>query len=321
MFFKIYNPPVFQGNLKKENYFEGWYFKHVSSALDHVYSFIPGISLNKEDPHSFVQIINGITGNTVYVTYPVSGFSWDRNKLHIKVGNSVFTDEFINLDIKNGNSTISGRIDYKSLVRYPAKVLSPGIMGWYSFVPFMECKHGIVSANHDLTGSLIVDGELLNFNQGKGYIEKDWGTSFPESWLWIQANNFIDRDTSLYFSVAKIPWLGNYFIGFISFLYYQGKFYMFSTYNNSNISSLKREGNRIFLTIENRHHSLTINVEHNLSGELRAPVSGMMSRRIKESINSKVSVSLSRSGREVYSDSSSRAGTELIEKIFEYFND
>ena len=40
-------------------------------------------------------------------------------------------------------------VTYRS---YPGTIFSPGIMGWYSFVPFMECKHGIVSINHDLTG-------------------------------------------------------------------------------------------------------------------------------------------------------------------------
>jgi len=44
---KLYNPIIFQGNLNKKRYFEGWYFKHVSANLDHVYSFIPGVALTK----------------------------------------------------------------------------------------------------------------------------------------------------------------------------------------------------------------------------------------------------------------------------------
>ena len=63
-------------------------------------------------------------------------------------------------------------------------------MGWYSFVPFMECNHGIVSVNHDLYGEISVNGNVIDFNNGKGYIEKDWGVSFPEAWIWIQSNNF-----------------------------------------------------------------------------------------------------------------------------------
>ena len=81
--------------------------------------------------------------------------------------------------------------------------------------------------NHSLSGILNVNGTLLNFENGKGYIEKDWGTSFPEAWIWMQSNNFSTSDTSFSFSVAKIPWLGKFFIGFISFLYYNKRVFPF----------------------------------------------------------------------------------------------
>jgi len=69
----VFKPEVFQGKLTNKRYFEGWYFKHVSKKLDFVYSFIPGVSLNPENPHAFIQVINGITGYTQYIEYPLSG--------------------------------------------------------------------------------------------------------------------------------------------------------------------------------------------------------------------------------------------------------
>ena len=35
-------------------------------------------------------------------------------------------------------------------------------MGWYSFVPHMECKHGIVSVNHDLKGNININGKSID---------------------------------------------------------------------------------------------------------------------------------------------------------------
>lgn len=78
-------------------------------------------------------------------------------------------------------------------------------MGWYSYVPLMECKHGIVSVNHYLKGKIRINGNSIDLSEGKGYIEKDWGTSFPEVWIWIQSNNFTNPETSFTFSLAKIP--------------------------------------------------------------------------------------------------------------------
>ena len=48
------------------------------------------------------------------------------------------------------------------------------IMGWYYKLPFMECYHGVVSLNHDLKGSLNLNNIHYHFDDGKGYIEKDW---------------------------------------------------------------------------------------------------------------------------------------------------
>ena len=47
-------------------------------------------------------------------------------------------------------------------------------MGWYYKVPFMECYHEVVSLNHDLIGEIKVNNRIFSFDNGKGYIEKDW---------------------------------------------------------------------------------------------------------------------------------------------------
>jgi tocopherol cyclase len=321
MTLRIYNPQIFQGNMKKKNYFEGWYFKHVSSDLNHVWSFIPGISLNDEDPHAFIQVINGITGDSVYVIYPIDRFTYSKDELNLKIGNSEFTDKYISLDINHDNLKIKAELIYHKTTPYPATVFSPGIMGWYSFIPFMECKHGIVSVNHEIEGYISVNNSTTDFKNGKGYIEKDWGTSFPETWIWIQANNFTDRGTSLQFSVAKIPWLGKFFIGFIAFLYYNNRFHLFCTYNHSDISEISHSENSLDLVITNKNYKLRIHAKKSTFGVLRAPVSGKMSRRIKESVDSEVNLSLlDKNDNLLYSDKSKRAGLEIIDTIFDYLN-
>ena len=58
-FYKIFHPAIFQGSLKKKNYFEGWFLKHVTSDGGTVLSIIPGIALNPTDSHAFIQIMDG----------------------------------------------------------------------------------------------------------------------------------------------------------------------------------------------------------------------------------------------------------------------
>ena len=103
MFLKIYKPEIFQGNLKKNNYFEGWYFKHVSSDLEQVWSFIPGVSLTSHDPHAFIQVINGLPEKQIILNIRWNSLPGRRNRLYLKIGDSVFTDKYIDLNIDNEN--------------------------------------------------------------------------------------------------------------------------------------------------------------------------------------------------------------------------
>jgi len=316
---RLYNPEIFQGNLKRKHYFEGWYFKQVTRDQSCTFSFIPGVSLVDNNPHAFIQIMNGFTRSTDYIKYPLEEFTWDKRKLFLKVGSSTFTDRGIILDIENDSIKLAGQIDFSNVIRYPKSILAPGIMGWYSFIPFMECNHGIVSVNHDLKGGISINGNKIDFTEGKGYIEKDWGTSFPEAWIWIQSNNFREHDTSFSFSIAKIPWMGKFFIGFIAFLYLHGKFYLFSTYNKSVVSEIKHDKEAVEITVSNRMNILNIKVIKNSFEELIAPVSGEMSRTIKESVDSEVHLKLlDKSDKLKYEGSGKSVGLEIIEKIFDY---
>jgi hypothetical protein len=192
-------------------------------------------------------------------------------------------------------------------------------MGWYSFVPFMECKHAVVSVNHSLTGTLRVNDKTIDFSGGKGYIEKDWGVSFPAAWIWLQSNNFENPDTSVMLSVAKIPWLGNYFMGFICFLYLNDTFYRFSTYNNSVISRLEYDDNIVQIEISNKEHKIKFSITRKKEGELVAPEHGKMNRMIKESVDSECVVELFdlKSKKVIFEGTGRRAGLEITSNIFE----
>lgn len=319
MSIKIYNPFVFQGNFKKKNYFEGWYFKHTTADQEQTWSFIPGISLNNNDSHCFIQMVDGSSGSSEYIRYPLEKFRFNSKKRLITVHESTFSEYHTEINIDSPDRHIKGRINYSGNIPYSKTIFSPGIMGWYSFVPRMECKHGVISVNHRLSGGLSFNGISLSFDGGKGYIEKDWGTSFPEAWIWIQSNNFSSEETSFFFSIAKIPWLGSFFIGFISFLYFNNRFYKFCTYNGAKVTSIRNEKGRIRITLENKNHILQIDTLRKDYAELKAPSMGEMTRKIKESINSQVSLRLlGPGGKLMFDDTGRAAGVEIIDKMFEY---
>jgi hypothetical protein len=98
-------------------------------------------------------------------------------------------------------------------------------------------------------------------------------------------------------------------------------FFLFNSYNNSKVSQVRYDGNALTISLENKRSILDVKATKKKSGELKAPYSGQMTRRIKESIDSEVHVQIrDRSGQTLFEDYGRRAGLEIIEDIFKYLD-
>lgn len=317
---KIRNPLLFQGNNKREKYFEGWYYKQISKDYKRVISFIPGISLFDNDAHSFIQYIyvsldensNKII-KTGYVKYPVKDFKFNNNPFMLQVENNIFTESMISIKIVDKNINIEGTLKLGSFTLIKKSFFAPNIMGFFAYIPKMECYHGIVSMNHRVKGILMINNEQVDFNNGKGYIEKDWGTSFPERYIWIQCNNFKNNNTSIFCSIADIPFMGKSFLGYISNLVIDGKEYRFATYNNSKLKIQSITNEKITLLLEDSKTKLKIEAYLNETGELIAPQKGRMQKKVKEEVSGKVKINLyNKQTGIVYEDICYMAGIEVV---------
>jgi hypothetical protein len=316
-FKRLFDPPIFQGSLREKNYFEGWYLKNVSSDMNSVLSFIPGISLSKIS-HSFIQVIDGITGWTHYFEFPVEEFKPRFDRFQVDLGRNRFSMDGLKVDLSEDDIVISGELKFTNIHQFPKKFLSPGIMGWYTFVPRMECYHGVVSMDHSLDGRISFKGDDLDLTGGRGYIEKDWGRSFPESWIWVQCNTFDRSDTSFMLSIAKIPWMRKHFIGFLSFLKIGNDVHRFATYTGARVSNMTLDDDGLEISVKDRKHQLHLKAVQKNPGELAAPIMGTMDRRIKESVDSEIEVTLKdRSGNEIFRSTGKRAGLEIMADINE----
>lgn len=317
---KINNPILFQGNPKKKNYFEGWYYKQVSQDKRSAISFIPGISLFENESHSFIQYIfisldedNQRVVKTGYVRFPVKDFKFKENPFMIKIGDNIFSESMVDIKLFDDRVNINGTIKLGDLKPIKSSILAPNIMGPFAYFPKMECYHGIISMNHNIGGTLRFNDKKINFNNGNGYIEKDWGTSFPKKYIWIQCNNFKDKTTSVVFSVAKIPFLNTYFRGFICNLSAQGKEYRFATYNKSTLKIKNINEKGAMLILENNEAVLKINAVIRETGGLMAPKQGEMQVDINEELSGEVSIYLyHKESRMLYEDIGCMAGIEIV---------
>jgi len=280
----------------------------------------PELALIRVTGRLMPSFMSALDCSAYYLKFDIKDYKYSKSKFEISIGDNYFSNKEIRLNIKNKGLQLEGELSFKNIVPYPKTISRPGIMGPYSYIPFMECYHGIVNIHHDIEGSMNICCKAVDFSKGYGYIEKDWGSSFPEAWIWLQSNHFKNDDVSVMFSTAKIPWLGKYFIGFISFLRIKQKIYVFATYNKAKITDISYKDNKLKVSIRHRHNSLEIEAEHSRGGLLKAPKNGLMSREILESISAVVKVCLrDTDGKIIFEGEGTHAGLEIVEDIFDYY--
>ena len=281
----------------------------VTADESQAIALIPGISHGRDSSHCFIQVMDGTKAESRYHRFDPQSFKPNSNRFRISIEDHTFGKHGVSVDLPE----LQGAIYFKNCVMWRGSVLSPGIMGWYSFVPFMQCYHGLVSIHHDLEGSLTLSGQSFNFDGGKGYIEKDWGRSFPKSWIWTQCNHFdYDHPLSLMASVAHIPWLGSHFIGFLALIWDGEKIKIFTTYTGAEMKAHLEE-DQVTLSFRDREDQLSIRASMAPGVDLVSPVVGEMVGKINESLQASQSITYRRNDRPLIEATGTSAGLEVAE--------
>lgn len=312
----IKHPEAFHGNGKTRNFFEGWYFKIVSEDQSQKWAVIPGVFRGlggSSKDEAFVQVLDGSSGRSWYHVYPVDQFKASDTSFDVTIGDNRFSSKGATLNLPQ----LQGRIEITSELKpWPVTLASPGIMGWYGLVPFMECFHGIVSFSHSLAGELKVEGKQTSFGSGKGYIEKDWGRNFPSGYIWLHSNHLAGcEDASLIASAAIIPWLGKPFRGFILGLHHSGKLHSWTTYNKSKEEWLKIDDTHINWKVSGPSGELELKAERKRGGLLHAPLREAMHKRVEETLDGVVEVTHTQGGKILLSATATSSGMEVFGDI------
>lgn len=314
----VAHPEAFHGLGKRQPYFEGWYVKLINADQTQRWAVIPGIFYGTENgkPHNqaFVQLLDGLTGRSWFHKFDAEQFAAATDKFEVRVGDNYFGADGVTLNLPQ----LRGEIKFSTpLDPWPVKFIEPGIMGWFGMVPAMECFHGVVSFGHALKGTLEVEGSDVSFDSGRGYIEKDWGKSFPAGYVWMASNHISNApDASLIASVALIPWLTSSFRGYIVGFKHSGKLFKWSTYNRAKEVKLIIDDSHVHWSLTSKHGTLELKAARVRGGLLHAPLRTAMYQRVEETLDATIAIKhTSKNGKVLFKGLATCAGLEVFGDI------
>lgn len=280
---------------KKRGYFEGWYLKQQNK--NETVALIPAFHRNRQGEAS--ASLQVITDSRAYqFDFPAEEFSVDSETKKLSLGQCTFSEKMCRLNAESADCRLHGVLRFGPLTepRYP-------IMGPFSLLPFMQCRHTVFSVFHRVDGRIRINQQVLFFKNSPGYVEGDRGVSFPRRYIWSQCSW---NGGSLMLSVADVPYAGFHFTGCIGFLYLNGEEYRIGTYLGAKMLHVSRN----LVMVRQGQLTLTVRLLHENSQPLRAPEQGGMTRSIHESVSAVVQYKCTRDRKVLFDFISSRAGFE-----------
>ncbi|HWR23563.1 MAG TPA: hypothetical protein VN366_08810 [Feifaniaceae bacterium] len=276
----------YYGSNKDREYFEGWYFRQQTGGR--AAALIPAMHIDAAGKRSAsIQVVtDAFSGRAVY---PIEAFKAQEDCLCVTIGGSRFSEEGIAVNIRSDRLEVRGELVYGALARPKYDIMGP-----FRYLPNMQCRHSVISMAHTVWGKLAVNGEEFLFENGRGYLEGDRGSSFPKRYLWTQAS--LEGGISVMLSVADIPYLGKVFCGVVGFIHMEGREHRIATYLGARVDRLSER----FVSVRQGEYLLQAQALRENPRPLYAAVNGGMARTIKESACARVRYRLYRKGRTVF---------------------
>lgn len=276
------------------NYFYGWYFKCQSDTQ--TLAIIPAYHKSENKRSCSIQLITN--DGSWNINLPCKNFSLEKKTFRMKIRENRFGKKGIKLCLHTPECSVMGALRFGMF-----SPLLYDIMGPFKYLPFMECRHSIISMRHTVNGVICINGVNYRFRNSPGYIEGDSGYSFPKRYAWTHC---FFKNGSMFLSVADIPIGPLKFTGVIGIIKFKGKEYRLATYLGAKAIKIKNGE----IVIRQGNSLLSVRLLKKSAMPLAAPKNGAMCRTIRENISCRASYCFKQNGQTLFSFISSKASFE-----------
>jgi hypothetical protein len=285
-----YKPNSIRGNFERNKYFEGWFQKVYSKEHNASFILIYGYATQNSDDHfGFLQVL--IPNQEPEIAYfPKNEVSCDIEQHIFRMGKNLMTTELIRIDI-NGL-----RIDLNFKNSQLSRTFKNS-MGYAYFIPNLPCYHSVLTTAQNVSGEIQHNGVYYTLNNAMGYLEKNWGTTFPESYFWIHAVDPNNPARSLLFSKAKIVWLGKTYIKHVGYLCLDGQQIELRELKNFSVSNSNVSPENQIIQMRSASAQIDLSLDYGREVVFHGPKDGALSRLIQHKTDVKIEVLLNYENR------------------------
>lgn len=294
--------------LDKKDAFEGWFSKINDQENGLMLSIIWGYSTHQKTKHAFIQFQDNLRHDTAYIRYPIDELKWKTDPFVLQIGKNELSQKGMILDFAIDGVPVRGEFVFGFFSPIKQSLLKPNIMGWLTFFP-NECNHSIISMDHKVNGSIQIGDKSRKITDANGYIEKDWGTGFPNEYVWVQAH--VQKNSSVVFSYASVPILGKYAKGFFLVLHHDGKEFRFTSIEGSRLKEFHVSEDSFDVVIIKSGMRLKLKVKQFNPVSLASPKHGEMKSIIKESLDGTIELTLEIKDQTSFTLSCQRASVDI----------
>lgn len=259
--------------------FEGWYFRIVNRELS--VAVIIGIAKTTEKQEVFIQVFHTLSKKMERVCYDIAQFQYQDIPFMVTIKKTILKKHYVHIEDDNLSVVLDLEIDMPRYMK--SSTYAPTIMGPFAYFKNMECNHAITNLKSRTTGYMEYQNKRYDID-GTIYQEKDWGSSFPSKYIWVQSHCCQEKEAILFLSCATIPLNKIQFTGIIMTLIIENKEIHIASYYGAYITRSRKIGNHYELSIRQGKYLIKCYLRMGETYTLDAPKEGQMTRQIEESL-------------------------------------
>lgn len=185
------------------------------------------------------------------------------------------------------------------------------VMGWLSYVPVCEPYWQILSMHGLAHGQITWQGHTYTFANAPAYSEKNWGTSFPDRWYWLQCNSWQGQDgLSLVSTGAQRQILGKYSTVAMVGLWWQGQWYRFMPDRSQIFCDIAPWGDWYITVVQGRYRLEIHGHTDRAPTPILVPIDRAMQYKCRDTGRGQLKINLWRGNRRLLCAQSSLAALE-----------